>query len=138
MIFLNFFLDYHLINEIRITTDTEPNSACPACLKVTICQGLSCCTTSSQLGQFDTGSISILSGSQLGDCVTKELDINSSAPIDVTINHVHATDGWKGKIMTIHTSKAFYQCLITKWLDSDDSVVEPTFTTQCEKQTSSG
>ena len=130
--------DYQLINEIRITTDTEELSGCDNCIQIKICQDQTCCTTSSQLGEFNLGTMKILSESQqLADCATQKLNIHSSAPTDVTLTH-STTNGWKGKTITIHTPKAYYQCLITKWLDSDDSSVEPTFTTMCEKHSLNG
>ena len=130
--------DYQLINEIRIITDTEGNSGCDNCIQIKICQDQSCCTTSSQLGQLNLGTtLKILSKSHLADCATQKLNINSNAPINVTLNHL-TTNGWKGKTITIHTPKAYYICLITKWLDSDDSSVEPTFTTMCEKHSLNG
>ena len=126
--FLNLITDYQLINEIRITTDAEANSAN---ITVVICGGDSCCSTSSEVGPFDKGSMKILSESQLGDCATTKLYINFKASIDLRIKHL-TTDRWKGKVITIHTSKALYLCLITKWLHGDD------LTAKCEKQTSSG
>ena len=131
--------DYQLINEIRITTDTEELSGCDNCIQIKICQDETCCTTSSQLGELNLGTtMKILSKSQLlAECATQKLNINSNVPINVTLNH-STTNGWKGKTITIHTPKAYYKCLITKWLDSDDSSVEPIFTTMCEKHSLNG
>ena len=110
-------------------TDTETNSGCANCLKLKICQGQSCCLSPS-LGNFALGTTRILSGSDLGDCVTDNVKINTSLPIDISLNHEN-TDGWKGKKAIVIADTEPYECLITEWIDDDPSA-DTSFATKCD------
>ena len=111
-----------------MVTDTESDSGCKDCLKLKICQGDGCCLSPS-LGDFALGTTRILSGSDLGECVTDAIKINTSLPIDVSFNHEN-TDGWKGKKAIIITGAVTYECFITEWID--DEIGDTSFATKCD------
>ena len=117
-----------------MVTDTVKNSGCENCLKLKICQGQSCCLSPS-LGDFALGTTRILSGSDLGDCVTDNVKINTSLPIDISFNHEN-TDGWKGKKAIVIAGTEPYECLITEWIDDDDHSADigadRSFATKCD------
>lgn len=126
-----FVIDYKLIEEIRMVTDTEAASGCEDCLKLKICQGDGCCLSPS-LGDFALGTTRILSGSDLGECITDAVKINTSLPIGVSFNHEN-TDGWKGNKAIINTGAVTYECLITKWLDDEvGDCCDTSFATKCD------
>ena len=111
-----------------MVTDTESDSGCKDCLKLKICQGDGCCLSPS-LGDFALGTTRILSGSDLGECVTDAIKINTSLPIDVSFNHENR-DGWKGKKAIIITGAVTYECFITEWID--DEIGDTSFATKCD------
>ena len=112
---------------MRITTDTVPDAGCHDCLKLKICQGDGCCLSPS-LGDFALGTTRILSGSDLGECVTDVVKINTSLPIDISFNHEN-TDGWKGKKAIVITGTEPYECLVTEWIDDEG---DTSFATKCD------
>ena len=131
MISITFHIDYELIKEIRITTDTVPDAGCHDCLKLKICQGEGCCITPS-LGGLVLGTTRSMYGSELGDCATDIIKVNTILPIDITFNYELNDGKWKGKKAVIFAGTEPYECIITEWIANEENI--DSFATKCEVQ----
>ena len=73
-------------------------------------------------------------GSELGDCATDIIKINTALPIDITFNfEITAAGGrWKGKKAVIFAGTEPYECIITEWIADEENI--DSFATKCEAQ----
>ena len=107
-------------------------------IQIQICQNQNCCKTPTLPGTYAKESTEMFSGSKLGECENKTINLNE--PINVILNSI-STNAWKGKLATITTApstppvgnmtstqKFSYKCIITTWLDVNET---ESFETTC-------